>query len=61
MNCDIDLNDILLAVIGDMNARTAELNEFIPKTHVPADLEEFNDILCSQIDTRVSCDKVSNK
>ena len=35
--------------------------DFIPETHVPPDLEEFNDILCSQIDTRVSCDKVSNK
>ena len=61
LNCDINLNDVLLSVIGDMNARTAELNDFIPETHIPPDLEEFNDILCSQIDTRVSCDTVSNK
>ena len=43
--CDIELNEVLLAIIGDINSRTADRLDFIPQEKAPPELEEFNDIL----------------
>ena len=61
LTCDIDLNDVFLSVIGDLNARTADKLDFIPEEHIPPDLEEYSEILSSNVGKRVSCDNVSNK
>ena len=61
LNTEIDLSEVILSVVGDLNCRTADKLDFIPNDHVPPELEEFNEVLCSSVERRSSCDKISNK
>ena len=61
LNTEIDLSEVILSIVGDLNCRTADKLDFIPDDHVPPELEEFNEVLCSSVEKRSSCDKISNK
>ena len=38
--CDNELNEVFLAIVGDLNSRTADKFDFIPQEQTPPELEE---------------------
>ena len=61
-NVDYNIQSVNILLAGDFNARIAEVNEFVNETSNIPELEEFNDVLNSDIDTpRKSQDKTVNR
>ncbi|MEW8548220.1 MAG: endonuclease/exonuclease/phosphatase family protein [Candidatus Thiodiazotropha sp.] len=60
---ELNTEGISLMLLGDLNARTSDLPDFIQFENNVPELEEFDDILFnnSHVPVRVSCDKTVNK
>lgn len=53
--------DVDLIILGDLNARTAERNDFIQDKNIVPALEEYEPFLNDDMTKRTSCDKQVNK
>ena len=61
LNLNINIDSYELLILGDLNARTGDKEDYFTfQTDIP-ELEEYEDILSDDCPKRTSCDKVVNK